>query len=104
MLGLVPVLHEVCSDSRDRKKPLFLHIQTQQEIHSEIRAKFLTTFCVRCMHRPGAQLSGWEWLVALVCAAVQSGTKPRSGGNLYWLGTAECNQIPWSMHTRPQIF
>lgn len=35
MLGLVPVLHEVCSDSRDRKKLLFLHIQTQQEIHSE---------------------------------------------------------------------
>lgn len=34
MLGLVPVLHEVCSDSRDRKKLLFLHIQTQQEIHS----------------------------------------------------------------------
>lgn len=36
MLGLVPVLHEARSDSRDRKKRLFLHIQMQQEIHSEI--------------------------------------------------------------------
>ena len=87
---LIPEVEKSCS---------FSTFKCNKKFTLRYEAKFLTTFCVKCMHthKPGAQLSGWEWLVALVCAAIQSGTRPRSGGSLYWLDTAECNQFPWCM-------